>query len=123
MKYITKNIKKIDNNMYGIDLNDFNTSEGFSSSMIHFIQIYTNNSLKSIIKTCTHIHFFFNTPNYGFNIVYKINSFDFEIFENLYEDFKNEQEEDNLPFLYFTIQPTFDYSTLNKQNFPRLFPM
>src|SRR5882762_4322625 len=83
-------IQKIPNdlnlNIYGIDLNDFTTSKEFALAITHFISNYTEENKANFLigkYKYTHVKLFFNTPNHAIHILYKLDSEDLDIFQNI----------------------------------------
>jgi len=93
-------IHKIANNIYGIELYDFNSSKDFALAISQFLLTLNENNKYS------HVNLFFNTPNYGINVFYEMDSNNLKLFEEIFEDFKIILEEDiNFTFINLIIEP------------------
>nr|QJQ35261.1 hypothetical protein [Fusarium lactis]SNU76826.1 TPA: hypothetical protein [Fusarium oxysporum f. sp. lycopersici]SNU77827.1 TPA: hypothetical protein [Fusarium oxysporum]SNU76875.1 TPA: hypothetical protein [Fusarium oxysporum f. sp. lycopersici]SNU76905.1 TPA: hypothetical protein [Fusarium oxysporum f. sp. lycopersici] len=82
-----KSVFKIKNDIYGIELDQFNTPQEFSSAIINFLEKFAEDKVDILGEKYPCLNVRVNTPNKAVFITYKLQSNDI-VFEEIFEYFK-----------------------------------
>lgn len=103
-----KSVFNIKNDIYGIELDHFNTAKDFSLAIINFLEDFAEDKVNILGQEYPCLIVSLYTPPRTLMVLYKLDSGDMEIFKDMYKQFKY-PEYDHLYFslLNLRVKPSY----------------